>query len=82
MVRLTHPLFWEGRLHDVGKMMALPAALEAEMIRNKTAISVGAADDSSQAPPMVPEGYGAEGNTDAAPAPEPEQLRLGRSLTK
>lgn len=82
MVKLTHPLFWEGRLHDVGKMMALPAALEAEMIRNQTAISVGAVDDSHQEPPVMPEGDGAEENMGEAPTPEAEQLPLGRSLTK
>ncbi|WP_283124230.1 hypothetical protein [Angelakisella massiliensis] len=82
MVKLTHPLFWEGRLHDVGKMMALPAALEAEMIRNQTAISVGAVDDSPQVPPVMPEGDVSGEKMDTVPIPEAEQLPLGRSLTK
>ena len=80
MVRLTHPLFWEGRLHEIGKLISLPADLEKAMIRNKTAISVGAANDSPQEPPMMPEGDGAEENMGEAPTPEAEQLPLGRSL--
>lgn len=80
MVRLTHPLFWEGRLHEIGKLISLPADLENTMIRNKTAVSA----DAVTAPPPPPEPDGVE--TDESQAEEPdavqeaEQLPLGRSL--
>lgn len=80
MVRLTHPLFWGGQLHEIGKLISLPADLENTMIRNKTAVSA----DVVTAPPPPPEPDGVE--TDESQVEEPdavqeaEQLPLGRSL--
>lgn len=82
MVKLTHPLFWEGRLHEIGKFISLPDDLEKAMIRNKTAVSA----DAVTAPPSPPVPDKAETGKIQAEEPadvqEAEQLPLGRSLTK
>lgn len=48
MIRLTNPLFWEGRLYDTGREISLPGDVEEKIIANGNGKRIPAMDVSDE----------------------------------